>query len=271
MNKIVSCIFVDFYNTPFGGRPKTWKDRYFYGLHRHKNNHLDKVVYFTDTLVRDEFESYLSQKCTPKELSRYQFKLYDLQNYRLNNQIFNLRKKFPTSIAKDRSPQICYAKFEMMLQEAGNCDNLFWCDAGLVHGVNFPKSQLLNPYIMSNKFFDKIIDIANDKMYIVCGDSSRGFARRAIDSRVGGSFAIKPVGGFFGGNSNSVVVAMCKYLDTIQMFLDNDFLYLEEQAMEVALKQYPDLFYFHLFETWYHEESPNRKINGLQSLYKVFI
>lgn len=271
MNKIVSCIFVDYYNTPFGGRPKIWKDRYFYGLYRHKHNDLSKVVYFTDTAVRDQFEAYLIQKCTPDELSRYEFKLYDLQNYRLNNQIFSLREKFPGAIAKDRSPQICYSKFEMMLQESIGCDNLFWCDAGLVSNVVFPSTALDKSYIMSSDFFDNIIVTIEQKMSIVCGDLKAGFVSRKIDDKVGGNYHIKPVGCFFGGNSLRIRDIMSSYLNKIQEFLDNDILYLEEQAMEVCLKINPDLFYVHLFETWYHEESPTRKSNGLRSLYKVFI
>lgn len=273
MDKIVSSVFLHFFNTKFGGRPNSFKLRYFNGLCRLSHNSLQKVVYFGNNHQLEEFRSYLNTNCKDKDqISRYEYKLYDIYNYRLNDLIFFLREKFPNNIAKDRSPQICYSKFELMLLESGNCENVYWCDAGLINTAIFPTYAINNSFIMSNEYFHELKNKHKDKMYLVCGNSKNGFVSRKIDTKVGGNYHIKPVGGFFGGSNQNVNKNMRSFLKTIEECLNNDFLYLEEQSMEINLKKNPELYYTDLFDSWYHSEhkAKPKNLENLRSIYRVF-
>jgi hypothetical protein len=272
MNKIVSSIFIDFNHTPFGGRPKSWKKRYFDGMCRHKHSLLQKIIYFSTESLINEFDEYLRKKTSDEEYQRYKLKYYDLYSYKFNEKIFALREKNPKLIPQDRSPQICYSKFDLVQLETKDSDYIFWCDAGLLDIVNFPSDILNNnSYIMSDMFFQDIISHIKDKMHVVCGDRKRGFPGRLIDNSMGGNHHIRPVGGFWGGSASCVLPILYEYQIIIEKLLNRSLLYLEEQVMEIHMKQNESLYSPSIFDTWYHEESKSAKVGDLKSLYKVFI
>ena len=151
MNKIVTAIFGELWDTKYGGRPKQWKLRYLNGILRFKNNNFKKIIYTSDTEA-ESIRVFLRRELTSTELELYTVKIYNFQSYYRHDQILELLQlEINKGIPPDRSIHIQWLKFEFLNKEAETGSYVYWVDAGLIDPILFPDSVYTQSFEMLNE------------------------------------------------------------------------------------------------------------------------
>lgn len=250
MNKLVTCIFLKFYGTDKGGRPGTWKERYFQGVSHLNNNSYQKIIY-TDQDTKPVLESYIDRVCSAEQKQLYDIKVYDIDDCRHSHELTRIKQESGDYGPKDRCVHVQWGKFHFLDLEAADAEQLYWVDAGLISSTLFPKSVFPDNAsdVITDAFLNKLKEQIADKVYITVGDRHNGFNGPGDRQR-----KYHPVGGFFGGTSSSVM-RMIDRIDRIQRkYIEKVKPMFEEVLMEDDFYHSQDDYSYEVFDSWYHED-----------------
>jgi len=260
---IVSGIFTDLFNTKFGGRHNHFKQRYYQGLVYLGGNTQRKIIYVKPEDMEKVVE-ILSIKLTEEEFSRYTLIPFDLNDQTYSERILELREK--NGYLNDRCLHVQYGKFQWMMNHIDEDEYIWWVDAGLVCDHLFPSKYVGDienaKNVFSDSFFENLKSKVGDKNYFICGDRHRYYAHgKPNQTFFDANFQDRyhPIGGFFGGYSNTFKNFIQSLNKKIEKVLESEVLYSEEIIMEIIFSENIDLCKYDDFTTWRHEESPEYK------------
>jgi len=256
---IITGLYLNMFGTKFGGRYKSFKNRYLTGLANLSGNSQKKIVYVKPDDF-NEVKNFLSKKLKNEELNLYHLIPFDLKNQTYHNDIQRLKTE--NGYLDDRCLEIQYGKLQWMLNHIDEDDYVWWIDAGLVCTHLFPLkySEDFNnaKKIFNDEYFKKLEERINKKVYFICGDRKRYYAHGApLEKYFEKNYQNRyhPIGGFFGGYHTSLKTFLNKTNDKIKLVLDDNRLNSEEMIMEITFSEDIDNHVYDDFTTWRHEDS----------------
>lgn len=270
---IISGIFTDLFNTPYGGRHTYFKARYYLGLAALGGNTQQKKIYIKPEDI-EKVTEVLTNKLTEEEFNRYELIPFDLSEQTFSDRILALKEQI--GYLGDRCLHIQYGKLQWLKNHINEDDYLWWIDAGLICDHLFPSKYVRDfndaKNVFSDDFFNQLKQRVNDKTYFICGDRHRYYAHgkpneKYFESNYQNRY--HPIGGFFGGQSNRLneFIDVCNSkIDTI---LTDGVLYSEEIIMEIVFSEKKETCVYDDFTTWRHEESPDY-VKGDEKYREVF-
>jgi hypothetical protein len=255
---IVTCYYSNLNGTIFGGRPKSFSGRYLNGILKLSNNSQKKIIY-TSKNDFNELKNFLTQKIDEEKMSLYDIKIFELNNQKFHTQIKKLKNQI--GYVGDRCLEIQYGKFEFLLNELkNNNDYVWWVDAGLIDEHLFPIEYIedLNKYnLFNDSFFNGLSKKIDNKILLFCGDRENYYLHGTPDKKYftkNYQNKYHPIGGFFGGHSNSLKSFLNSCNEKIENVLTDGKLYSEEIIMEIVFSEEIKNFYYDSFTTWVHEK-----------------
>lgn len=213
-------------------------------------------------------------------------KVYELRNNPYFEKVVKIRTDDPDYGEKvnSKSSQIYAMKFKFLEFEYEPNINLYWIDCGLSHEGMFPEfassderfstwNGFEDPVtgLKRRWFFDRafnpetvqrINEYVEDKIVVMSKESCDEKVSACFEAlQVNGQDIIAlhrdvkrpfPVGGFFGGNSDKVLIFCKKFEELFHIALDNGYAGNDQEFMYYLLWKYNDMFKNYEFDTFCH-------------------
>lgn len=263
--KFVSAVYFDLFGTTLGGRPGR-NDHYLYSLNSIMNiSNADFIIYTNDKHRVDTFY----QKHYPDKISRFISKEYDLYNTPYRDKLNQIKNTEETK-KSDRCIELQYSKFTWLLDNAYDCEHIYWIDAGLCYSGLLPDKYLkthtgryFDSYYGSDIFSDTFVNnlnlVSGNRFFVCAKDNVKNYWDSSLPVQY---FADKYcsdyhiIGGLFGGGTNTVRFVGQKFEQLAHSVLTQEKgLYSEEQILSCLFYSHLDSFVYDCFDIWWHENN----------------
>jgi len=301
--KFVTSFYAYHAHKPFWGA-NAREERYIFSLIT-LCNMKEEIVCYTDE--GDLGYNQLTKIKEQYNLDNLTIKVYKLIDNPYQERVFNIRtsnaEKYdnPMDLFYGRSPQIYWLKFDFLLNEYEPDINLYWIDAGLSCEGMFP--WYLSPYgheegyknwyrdsqepvaTYVHKFYTfpdafnqdtvkRITEFTEDKFVSVCrkgvSDCRYDLFEEVINERIDLSDGLFPVAGFFGGNSNYIPLIVSESKILIDLILQKDRLFNEEEILAYLQNKHRDIYKIWYCHTFYHEGVPEACTPDMIPFHRFF-
>lgn len=265
MDILVTGIYNNLANTPFGGR-NCRDDRYRDSLLTISKTN-EKIICFTNAHSYQKLTDFFMSHA----VNNIEFILLELGSLPFHNRIQEIKKsepaKFDDLFWHQRCVELMWGKLFMLdhvIKNHPEAENVFWIDAGLCHNdVISPKYSLQsdleqhissNPYsLMTEKFIPYIKEFINGKLLAIETNQPHNTPIPEKYNSVPYRTNNGMVGGLFGGNVKDMTFMIKEFFKKVELILENNELYGEENVLSAIVNEHPDMFKIFEFEGWYHE------------------
>lgn len=281
----VTSYYANLWDTKFGGRPSR-HEHYLRSFVSIARMNADFVIY-TSEKDRPMLEKFLSEHV--KTENKIDIITYELESFYLHP-LINKNLGGWNKLCPDRCFEVQYLKmFWLREQLTKDYDFVYWIDMGLSHNGLWPKRfSFGSDWYTAQYYFTIFNNNVLNNINKECAEAAKIFAV-AIDQVKAPSHGypdkvyynfnsdragkIHVVGGWFGGMKSSVKLLVDLFVAKAERILNDGKVYSEEQLLSVIATEYPQDFNVKLFDSWYHEDTPeftNFKSLGKYSFCEVF-
>ena len=277
---IYTSIYSNLYGTEFGGRPsREW--HYKYSLLNLLNLGADKYICFTsETEIQDLKQWFYGENGIDE--TKLEFISFELSTSEYFQDIRRIRN-VEEAMESDRCFEIQYNKF-FWLSHLSNIEEytkMYWFDAGLSHSGLIPEQfaygeghkRYYSFNLFNKEYLNYLNTITEERLVIVSKNNQGAFYwGQNIPQKYYTKYTNKEyiIGGFFGGNTNSMLVYRDKFKEILEVLLKEEKeLYPEEFIMSYIYVENKNMFITLNFDDWYDRGTPEVHGDNVKYFYKV--
>ena len=278
---IYTSIYSNLWGTDFGGRPGR-NIHYKYSLLSILKLNSDKFICFTSEEELQDLENWF-YKINNISKDVLEFIVFDLTKTKYYDKILKL-KDSQVMTKSDRCYEIQYNKF-FWLENISNLDEydkLYWFDSGLSHGGIIPEKYSYGSgyekhftfKVFNTDYLNYLNNISEDKIiFLSKNNSDRFYWSNTIPHKYYSKYNNLEhiVGGFFGGNTTSMLKLKNKFETLVVELLDNETeLYYEELIMSCLYQNELNNYVPLKFDDWYDRQLPETYNDNTKYFYRIF-
>jgi hypothetical protein len=285
--KIVTFLYFGIEDFPFyGHRVQARWDRYKNSLVQLSEMGLPIICYCGNNIY-PELKKYLELN----NVNNVDLRIRELDDFRHSKSMINIKENHPEKFKFYL--EVGWAKIALMEEEMeDDLDYLYWVDVGLSHIGLFPyrfnsngdksTGTSTNKYrytydgIFNDNTFKKINNWVGNKLINLT--NTQFFHNASILNNVlekEHKYKSLTVGGIIGGHVSKLPKLFKSFEDYSQVCLKKEYLLNHEAMMSTMAYDNPDDYKTFVFDTWYHDDTPDKHItkeflSNKKSFYRFF-